>query len=128
MIWIIIYRKKSLTDNSWIHLFPPSRKPVSFQKSVFLNLGWMCNDVLVEKKWNSCRVLARCLARSCERMQYSCRNLPRSCKNRFILTSFFQDFNVSYKILARISFSSECFFIAQNLSETFLSFPLQNCS
>ena len=76
------------------------------------------NVTLVEKKWNSCKILARCLVRSCKRMHYSCRNPARSCKNRFILTSFFQDFNDSYKILA----NSQCFYIAQNVWDTFLSF------
>ena len=60
-------------------------------------------------------------------MQYSCRNLTRFCKNRFILTSFFQDFNVSYKTFARIVLSSQCFFIALNVSDTFLSLRQQNC-
>ena len=45
---------------------------------------------LIEKKWNSCKILARCIARSCKRMHCSCRNLTRSCKKRFILTSFFE--------------------------------------
>ena len=61
-------------------------------------------------------------------MHFSCRNLTRSCKNRFICPSFSQDTNVSYKVLARIALSSQCFFIAQNVSDTFLSFPLQKCS
>ena len=61
-------------------------------------------------------------------MHYSCRNLTRSCKNCFIRTSFFQDFNVYYKILARIALSSQCFFIAENVSETFLTLLTQNSS
>ena len=56
---------------------------------------------LVEKKGNSCK-----------RMHYSCRNRKRSCKNRFILTSFFRDFNVCFKILSRIASSSQCFFLS----------------
>ena len=60
------------------------------------------NSTLVEKRWNSCKI-------SCKRMHYSWRNLTRSCNNRFIITSFFQDFKVSYKILAIIALSSQCF-------------------
>ena len=40
---------------------------------------------------------------------------------------FFQDFNVSNKILARLPFIFQCFFIAQNAWDTLLSFSLQNC-
>ena len=80
----------------------------------------------VSDTFHCCKILARCLARSCKRMHYSCRNLTRSCMNRFILRSFFRDFDVSYKILAGIALSSQCFL--QYVSDTFLSFPLQDCS
>ena len=61
-------------------------------------------------------------------MHYSCRNLKRFYENCFILTISFQDFNVLNNIPARIALSSQCFFNAQNVSDTFLSFLLQNCN
>ena len=68
---------------------------------------WLHKGTLIEKKLKSCNVLAKFLARSCKRMHYSCRNCKRFCKNYLILTSFFQDFNASYKILVRNVWSSQ---------------------
>ena len=88
------------------------------------------------KKFNSCKILARYLARSCKRMHYSCRNVTRSCKKRFNLISFFQDSNVflrdscklwkSCKNLARISlfFQLGVFFITFDLYITSGNFSL----
>ena len=44
------------------------------------------------------------------------------CKNCFVLTSFFEDFEVCSKFFARFALSSRCFFIAQKASAIFLSF------
>ena len=115
----------NLQNNIWMLGF--SDKNHDFFCDKIMRISHKVSKILVEKKWNSCKIIAGCLAKPCKRMHYSCRILTRSCKNRFILTSFFQDFNVSHKILARIALSSQCCFIAQNESDTFLSFLSQIC-
>ena len=51
-------------------------------------------------------------------MQYCYGVVTRSCKNRFNLSSSYQDFDVSFKTLARIALSSQCFLYAENVSDS----------
>ena len=93
-------------------------------------------STLDEKKCVSCKILARCFVKSCKIMHYSCKvlarsckgclNLARSCKVCFNLASFFQDFNISYKILARIALSSQCFFYPTKHIRYFSNFSSTN--
>ena len=69
-------------------------------------------ETLNLKVSTSCKNRTRSLARSCKTMHYSCRHLSKILQESFYI----------YKFLARIALSSQCFFITQNVSDTFLSF------
>ena len=111
-LWWSFHVIGNVKYESWMILRQRTKKiRKSYHKSCIMN-------TLLEKSWNCCKILARCLPETSKRMHYSGRSLTRFCKNRSILTSFFQDFIVSFKILARLALIVQ-FFLSHKTQQIF---------